>query len=1115
MMKNINVLHILKQLMPLPYLAFLTCFLLNCLSISAQQNNFKMYSLEDGLPQCEVRSILEDSRGYLWVGTNSGGAARFDGLHFTVFDKKKGIIGNTVYSIIEDSKGQLWFGTDEGISVYNGFNFINYSVKDGLSSNSIYKIMEDSKGNIWATTTSGVNIITVKPNNAPLVTILNKESGLSGNYVFDCVEDRFGRMWLATYDGGISIITISTKRKISIKIIPEKILPSIQLLSLGKNNEGNIWAGSPFAGAFLISFTDTTNFSVSKKIDLSSGFAENRIWKIYVDEKNRVWFATDKAGVIRLNENESLTSFSDKQGYPNNQVLTLYEDSDNNFWFGTMGSGLCKYYGDYFAHYAAKEISTEKIYSIAQSKNGTYWIGTGGKGLIKLNFDKNNNPIIKILNEKDGLFDLTINSIAIDKNGVLWLATSSSGIFSYDQQIFTNYSTNDGLVSNGVNCVFIDSQNKLWCGTMGGLSIYNGISFKNINEEKYQLIDDEVQTITEDKEGTVWIGTLEGIARFKNNKDSISMTDFDEKEGLLDKKIKSIVCDPTGNVWIGSFGVGVYLYDAKKSGTKKITLKADEDFLGTGNIFSLIFSNDTTLIIGTNKGFKMITMDRSYHFKRILTFDETNGFVGIENNLNAILKDNSGNIWFGTAKGITRFSPSLYRSKNVAPKTHIVELLLLNDTTDWKKRSDTITRWSNIPTSLILSYKENQLTFKFEGISLKNPQKIRYQYMLEGGDENQEKWSPPMQYNEAKYSGLLPGKYTFNVRASNEYGTWNSEPQTFHFVINPPFYNTWWFYTLCVVFIVSVIILYIKWREAKLKRDKAVLEQTVKERTAQVVKQKEILEVQKQEITDSIHYASRIQRAILPDENLTNSILKDYFILYKPRDIVSGDFFWTTFKDGKIVLTVADCTGHGVPGAFMSMLGVSFLNEIVNEKGIVSPDEILNALRGNIINALQQKEAYGGSKDGMDIALVSIDETRKIIQYAGANNSLYIVRKTESEKLSTFDFQPSDSCDFQLHEFKADKMPIAIYLKMDGFLNHEITYQKGDVIYLFSDGYTDQFGGPKGKKFMSKHFKEFLLSIQDLPMLTQQHKLDQRIEEWKKEGGESQNDDICVIGLKL
>jgi len=575
------------------------------------------------------------------------------------------------------------------------------------------------------------------------------------------------------------------------------------------------------------------------------------------------------------------------------------------------------------------------------------------------------------------------------------------------------------------------------------------------------------------------------------------MTDFDEKEGLMDKKIKSIVCDPTGNVWIGSFGVGVYLYDAKKSGTKKITLKANEDFLGTGNIFSLIFSNDTTLIIGTNLGFKMITMNRNYQFKHILNFDITNGFIGIENNLNAILKDNRGNIWFGTAKGITRFTPSSYRSKNKTPKTHIVGLMLLNDTTSWKSKNIELTKWSDLPTNLVLACKENQLTFTFEGISLKNPQKVRYQYKLEGGDVNQREWSLASKENFAKFSGLQPAEYTFKVRAINEYGNYNSKPETYSFVINPPFYRTWWFYTICIVLGISIFILYVKWRETKLKRDKAVLEQTVKERTAEVVKQKEILEEQKQEITDSIHYASRIQRAILPTETLTNPILKDYFILYKPRDIVSGDFYWTTIKDDRIVLTVADCTGHGVPGAFMSMLGVSFLNEIVNEKGIVSPDEILNTLRGNIINALQQKESYGGSKDGMDIALVSIDEKRKIIQYAGANNSLLVIREK------------------QLSEIKADKMPIAIYLKMDSFLNHEIPYQKGDIIYLFSDGYTDQFGGPKGKKFMSKHFKEFLLSIHELPMITQQHKLDQRIEEWKTEGSQSQNDDICVIGLRL
>ncbi len=1049
-----------------------------------------MYSIENGLPQSEVRSILEDSRGYLWVGTNSGGAARFDGIHFTVKDKKSGLCGNTVYSMMEDNKGRLWFGTNEGISVYDGFKTINYSTKNGLSSNSIYKITQDSKGNIWAGTwEGGVNIINIKSNDSLEIIQLKIENGLSGDYVFDCVEDRFGRMWLATYDGGISIVTITKNKKISIKKVPG--LPSINLLSLGKNQEGNIWAGSVNIGAFLITFSDTATFSISKKLDLFSGTIKNRIYKIYADEKNRIWFATDKAGIIRLNEDGTFTYFSDKQGYPNNQTLTLYEDSDNNFWFGTMGSGLCKYYGDYFAHYTAKELSTEKIYAVAQSKNGTYWIGTGGKGLVRLNFDKNNNPIIKIFNEKDGLFDPVVNSIAIDKNGVLWLGTPS-GLFSYDQKVFTNFSTVDGLVDDRVNCVFIDSRNRLWCGTMGGLTIITENKYFRIDEDHYGLINNEVQTITEDKEGTVWIGTLGGIARFKNN----VMTDFDEKEGLLDKKITCIVCDPIGNVWIGSFGVGVYLYDAKKTGTKKITLKADENFLGTGNIFSLIFSNDSTLIIGTNNGFKMVTMDRDYNFKPILSFELTNGFIGIENNLNAILKDNHGNIWFGTAKGVTRFSPSLYRAKDIAPKTHIVELILLNDTSYLKKRSD-LTRWSKLPTNLILSYKENQLTFKFEGLSLRSPEKISYQYMLEGGDENQAKWSPSTQINEAKFSGLQPSEYTFKVKAANEYGTWNSEPQIFYFVIKPPFYKTWWFYTLCVILIVSVIILYIKWREAKLKRDKAVLEQTVKERTAQVVKQKEILEVQKQEITDSIQYASRIQRAILPTESLINSILKDYFILYKPRDIVSGDFFWATSKDDKVFLTVADCTGHGVPGAFMSMLGVSFLNEIVNEKGIVNPDEILNALRGNIINALQQKETMGGSKDGMDIALVSIDEKRKIIQYAGANNSLFVIRENK------------------LTEIKADKMPIAIYLKMDGFLNHEIPYQKGDVVYLFSDGYSDQFGGPRGKKFMSKHFKEYLISIHELPLITQQHKLDQRIEDWKLESNQSQNDDICVIGLRL
>ena len=256
--------------MRLPFFAILGYLLLGCFSISAQQNNFKMFSIEDGLPQSEVRSILEDSRGYLWIGTNSGGVARFDGIHFTVYNKKNGLCGNTVYSIIEDKKGRLWFGTDEGISVYDGFKIKNYTINNGLSNNTIYKITEDSKGNIWAGTPGGgVNIINIKPNDSINIIKLNIESGLSGNYVFDCVEDRFGRMWLATYEGGISVITLSANNKISIKIVPQNILPSFNLLSLGKNEEGNIWAGSSNMGAFLINYTDTSTFFETKKVEVS------------------------------------------------------------------------------------------------------------------------------------------------------------------------------------------------------------------------------------------------------------------------------------------------------------------------------------------------------------------------------------------------------------------------------------------------------------------------------------------------------------------------------------------------------------------------------------------------------------------------------------------------------------------------------------------------------------------------------------------------------------------------------------------------------------------------------------------------------------------------------
>ncbi len=257
-----------------------------------------------------------------------------------------------------------------------------------------------------------------------------------------------------------------------------------------------------------------------------------------------------------------------------------------------------------------------------------------------------------------------------------------------------------------------------------------------------------------------------------------------------------------------------------------------------------------------------------------------------------------------------------------------------------------------------------------------------------------------------------------------------------------------------------------------------------------------LLAYQKRQITDSIEYASRIQTAILPPVDYIATVIPDHFIFYKPRDIVSGDFYWITHKEGKTIVAVVDCTGHGVPGAFMSMLGFAFLNEIVNKETELRANEILNQLRDNVKLSLHQTGKENEAKDGMDIALCIIDPKENKLQYAGAYNPLYLIRNNE------------------LISLKADRMPIGIHiLEKESFTNHEIDILKGDMIYIFTDGYIDQFGGPNTAKFKITPFKEMLISMRDKSMSEQKRILETEFDNWK--GDKEQIDDVLVMGIKV
>jgi serine phosphatase RsbU (regulator of sigma subunit) len=263
----------------------------------------------------------------------------------------------------------------------------------------------------------------------------------------------------------------------------------------------------------------------------------------------------------------------------------------------------------------------------------------------------------------------------------------------------------------------------------------------------------------------------------------------------------------------------------------------------------------------------------------------------------------------------------------------------------------------------------------------------------------------------------------------------------------------------------------------------------------QIEEQKETLAEKNREITDSINYAKRIQSALIPSEEEFNKYFKESFVLFRPKDIVSGDFYWITKKEGKIFYVTADCTGHGVPGGFMTMLGISFLDQIINDSGITEPARILDTLRERLIHTLKQTGTAGENKDGMDIVLCCIDEASEKLTYSAANNSLYIYR------------------DHSFNEYKPDKQPCGFHHDIKPFTQHEIDLKPGDLVYTFTDGFADQFGGPKGKKYKYKQLEQTIIDFREQPLNEQLNKLTESFDSWK--GNLEQIDDVCVIGIKI
>ena len=593
----------------------------------------------------------------------------------------------------------------------------------------------------------------------------------------------------------------------------------------------------------------------------------------------------------------------------------------------------------------------------------------------------------------------------------------------------------------------MDSEYHIWIGYLsGGASMFDGKNFYHYNHEK-ELGNKRILCITRNNNGIVFFGTTENGLYYKvqNNFYQIG-----SKDGLRSNVITSCIVDPynPNQIWLGSM-----------------------------------------------KGLNKVVFNSKLKLKSIKVYTEKNGLFGDELSENALMYDSQKNLWVGGSEGFSIFNPNLERINLVPPHLILNGIRLYYQKVDWSKYTSDFDEISGLPQNLELNYKNNHLTFDFQALSLDKG--ILYSYMLEGFDKD---WSPPGKITEAIYSNIPSGRdYTFKVKAQNSDGIWSTKNIEFKFTIESPIWQRWWFIALSIVLLLVIIFLYINWRTAKLAAEKKLLEDTVAERTIELKKTNHQLSDAFQDIKDSINYAQKIQQSILPVDSKVKAALPDSFILFKPRDIVSGDFYW--FGSVNIngathhIIAAADCTGHGVPGAFMSMVGNTILNEIVTTKHIVNPSEILSQLHHGVKTALQQSE--NESRDGMDICLCSINSLTNELVYAGAFNPLWILRNTGEMEI-----------------IKATKSAIGGFTPDDQvFESHKTQLHKGESIYLFTDGYADQFGGEMGKKLTAKKFRDAILSVSTKSMKEQGFYLDNFIEIWK--GQESQVDDILVIGVKF
>ncbi len=1069
--------------------------------------------------------ITQDSRGIIYVGNNDKGVLEYDGVEWRRILVPKDPM---ILSMVTGDDGVVYVGA------VSEFGFLAPDRHGEMQYRSISDTLDQNLYSFWGVRRTyfhqgkvyfcSFNYIFIYDTSSKQLNILQTAENSLYSFLVE------GTLYVSNLDMGL----MKFQDGRHIKMPGGDYFKEMTITGMVQFDETRILVGTFFYGLYLYnpqSGSIEKNFAEPKLDDL---LIEGNITDIRPFQDDFVISTLNSGVVILTREGQAREIINENEGLIDEQVPSVYyndqKEAPGLLWIPNF-MGVSKLEPSNPFRVFTEMSGFKGFITDIKQFNGRLFISTFG-GLYYKSSTSTGTSFIEL----PVIGGETIRQLFLftpSARRFFLLASSENGIYVVDQQM--HVTTMEDLVvnpskeepGNGEYSGWFllqdpKHQNRLYAGK----SQLVGLEYSRGRWEEFMRIsrlpDDEIlQKKCIDKYGYFWGSSEFMVTRIDLEPPAQATVKFlDHEDGLPSNDNNHVFLDPeTDEVLLGTRN-GFYRYNFFRDTFYRDTFY--NSVLPPGENLVMAFHKDldgdfwfsfencagewTELVASKTDGVLQVIQEKS--------------FQRLENtSVDVFYTDPEGDVWFGKSNKLYQFDKGYSRKDTVQFHTLIRNVTLGSDSVIFKGANFRVSRDGSYRlsdsqepgTEPQINYRFNHILFKWAAPFFEQEEEMEYSYQLLGFENEWSSWS---KVTFREFTNLHWGTYTMIVKARNVYGM-ESLPSNWSFTILTPWYAS--FLAYVVYFILAALLIYIiiKLYTRRLKQENIRLELVIEERTAEIRKQKE-------ELTDSIEYASRIQQALLPSQKLLDKHQIEHFILFKPRDIVSGDFYWIGSINEKLLVVAADCTGHGVPGAFMSMLGMTFIDEIVNKSKVTGTNEILDLLREQVITSLKQsgKRGMDSSKDGMDLAMVSIDLKSNEFQYSGAYNPIYLVRKlkrSEKTKLNKgVELElPRGAIHDNKHlllQIRADHMPIGISEKKESF-QASMFKDEGYNIYMFSDGFVDQFGGPAKKKFMSRNFKKLILEMQSVPMKDQGAAMEKSLSDWM--GNLSQIDDILVMGLRI